>query len=64
MLQSGRQLLAFASKVAMHQSVVHAVSCGNFTNGRRGWALVRKQLAGRYEDGGDDFFFANWFCGV
>jgi hypothetical protein len=63
-LQSRSQELAFASKVAMQQAVVHTCSGGDFTDGRRGRTLLRKQLGGRLQDGGDDLFFANWLRGV
>ncbi len=63
-LQGRRQELAFASEVAMQQAVVDPGSCGDLTYGRRGRTLLRKQLTGRLEDGGDDLVFANWLRGV
>ena len=63
-LQSRRQELTLAAEVAMQQAMIHARSGGDFTDGRRGRTLLRKQLAGGLQDGGDDLFFAAWLRGV
>ncbi len=58
MLQSRRQQLAFASEMAMQQTVIHPGPRRDLTNGCRGWTFLGEQLAGRCQHSGDDLFFA------
>src|ERR1700744_5400197 len=49
--------------MAMEQPVVPSGPRRNFTYRCGGRTLLREQLTGRFQDGRDDLFFADWFRG-